>query len=171
MWPTCVKATNCHSSTNLGLILKQKKVVQMSLQELIYTSLAEPVNARRDVSDILGWSEKYNASAGITGLLLFDGSRYIQILEGDPKTVDTLFKSISNDTRHFGIELLHTGQIEERSFRQWRMAYESLPAGLLEHLAENIGASAFEAEDRRLSAGDSFGARLNNMFMTAVAAE
>jgi len=110
----------------------------MALLELIYTSIAEPINQTRDVKDILNASERNNKAVSITGLLLFDSQRYIQILEGDADDVEKLYELICQDSRHHSLELLHKGRIHTRSFDDWRMAYEALPKGLLNELAENM---------------------------------
>lgn len=143
----------------------------MALTELIYTSLSEAKNARDNVIDILASSEKNNQALSITGLLLFDGDRYIQILEGDTQKVESLFGVIGKDPRHHNLELLHKGAVTERSFENWRMAYESMPKGLLADLAENMAVFSLELGDEPLGQGESFGARLNGMFMAAIAAE
>ncbi len=143
----------------------------MALQELIYTSLAGESGAPKDVESILASSERNNIATGVTGLLLFDGERYIQILEGLPSRVDTLFDTIQADSRHGQIELLHKGNISVRAFKDWRMAYEALPPGLLNDLAENMAVFAMEQEGEMLNPNDSFGGRLNGMFMEAIAAE
>lgn len=143
----------------------------MALQELIYTSLAQTSASKDVVQDILDTSHRNNIANGVTGLLLFDGVRYIQILEGEPKNVEQLFDTIRNDKRHTALELLHSGGIDGRAFEDWRMAYEALPPGLLDDLAENMAVYAMENEGEILDAEDSFGARLNGMFMEALAAE
>jgi len=144
----------------------------MALLELIYTSIAEPINQTRDVKDILNASERNNKAVSITGLLLFDSQRYIQILEGDAADIEKLYEVICQDTRHHSLELLHKGRIKTRSFDDWRMAYEALPKGLLNELAENMAVYSLELDPREpLGAGESFGAKLNGMFMDAMAAE
>lgn len=144
----------------------------MALIELIYTSLAEPLNQIKDVKDILASSERNNQAISVTGLLLFDSQRYIQILEGDVDDVETLFAVIAQDARHHNLELLHKGPIKGRSFETWRMAYEALPKGLLNDLAENMAVYSLEMdEDEPLGVGESFGAKLNGMFIDAIAAE
>lgn len=143
----------------------------MALLELIYTSLTEAHNDTDNVQDILVSSERNNAAISVTGLLLFDGERYIQILEGKAEDVEGLFSTISNDPRHSNLELLHKGSIAGRSFETWRMAYEALPKGLLEELAENMAVFSFNLDDQPLGRGDSFGAKLNGMFIDAIAAE
>lgn len=143
----------------------------MALLELIYTSFAEAQNDTDDVRHILASSERNNVASNITGLLLFDGQRYIQILEGDTKDVERLFVTISNDPRHHSLELLHKGPITGRSFETWRMAYEALPQGLLSDLAENMAVYSLEQDGQPLDIGESFGAKLNGMFIDAIAAE
>lgn len=143
----------------------------MDLIELIYTSLARVDSDVSDVQDILASSEKNNAAVSITGLLLFDGERYIQILEGMPSDVERLFDVIRDDSRHESLELIHKGGILSRSFKTWRMAYEALPKGLLDTLAENMAVHSLESEDQIPATGESFGAKLNGMFMDAIAAE
>jgi len=143
----------------------------MALLELIYTSLAEAKNDTDDVKAILASSERNNVATDITGLLLFDGERYIQILEGNVEDVNGLFVTISEDSRHHSLELLHRGEIAGRSFETWRMAYEALPKGLLSDLAENMAVYSMELDDQPLDVGESFGAKLNGMFIDAIAAE
>ena len=143
----------------------------MALVELIYTSLSRAQNENEDVRDILASSERNNATNSVTGLLLFDGGRYIQILEGEREKVETLFGIISEDARHHNLELLHKGDIASRSFQTWRMAYETLPKGLLEELAENMAVFSLEQNGQLKADGESFGAKLNGMFIDAVAAE
>ena len=143
----------------------------MAMIELIYTSLAEADTQDRDVRDILGSSERNNRAHSITGLLLFDGQRYIQILEGETQDVETLYEVICQDARHHDLELLHKGGIIDRSFPNWRMAYEAMPKGLLAHLAESMGVFSLELADEPLGQGETFGAKLNGLFMDAIAAE
>lgn len=55
----------------------------MSLQELIYTSVSSVHGDKAEVKNILAASELNNVANSVTGLLIFDGHRYIQILEGE----------------------------------------------------------------------------------------
>ena len=143
----------------------------MALQELIYTSVATGPENPDLIAAILAASEKNNAAAQVTGLLMFDGERYIQILEGETDRVETLFTVIENDPRHAMLEILHKGSVKHRSFKNWRMAYEALPPGLLGELAENMAVYSMELNGAELAADESFGAKLNGMFMDAMAAE
>ena len=101
---------------------------------------------------------------------MFDGHRYIQILEGEAESVNHLYDVISKDSRHQELELLHVGGISARSFENWRMAYEALPPGLLADLAEKMAVISLEQNGEALTGEESFGARLNAMFIDAMAA-
>jgi hypothetical protein len=147
----------------------QRNACKMALTELIYTSLSVPAGADVDVKALLDVSQRNNTADAITGLLLFDGKRYIQILEGEKPALSNLLARIEADPRHAMIELLHRGPIGERAFADWRMAYEHMPLGLLDDLAENMAVMGFEMEGMP-EPGDSFGARLHGMFMDATQA-
>jgi hypothetical protein len=43
---------------------------------------------------------EYNKLVGVTGLLVFDGVRYIQLIEGEDSAVDLLMARIARDRRH-----------------------------------------------------------------------
>jgi len=135
--------------------------------ELVYTSLCAPDSRPDDVQQILQSSHINNPATGVTGLLCFDGQRYVQILEGPKDAVNTLYDKIHADPRHREIELLHMGGIESRSFDDWRMAYESMPNNTLGPLAEQMAVMSFEQAEERLhvAAEDSFGARMFALFM------
>lgn len=147
----------------------------MALQELIYMSLARAApdlaDAGNPVKNILESAQRNNVATSITGLLMFDGQRYIQILEGESGDVDSLFAVIAKDPRHEQLELLHKGSVRSRSFADWSMAHEALPPGLLDDLAEKMAVYSMELNGAVLDDGESFGAKLNVMFMDAMAAE
>lgn len=133
------------------------------MRELIYTSL--PTQKGIDVKSILDVARVNNPAKGITGFLCFDGHRFLQILEGEKTVIQELYASIERDTRHKDIELLHQGDISERSFSEWSMAYDNLPLGMLDTLAENIGVmSMMEAKDHIAGIDESYGARLFGLF-------
>ena len=140
----------------------------MALLELIYTSLSTAAPGVSHVQEILESAERNNAASSITGLLLFDGERYIQVLEGISEDVEKIYDVICADERHQFVELLHKDSIAGRSFETWRMAYEAIPKGLLSNLAENMGVVSLELEGEAAGPDESFGARLNAMFKEAV---
>ncbi len=75
----------------------------------------------RALGDLLEGCLERNAAVGVTGVLAFDGTHFIQVLEGPVAIVDGLFTRIGHDPRHAGIELL-ARESAERLFATWSMA-------------------------------------------------
>ncbi len=56
--------------------------------QLCYISTARPQVTWDTVDEILSTSRRNNARNRVTGLLLFNGKRFLQILEGAPPMVE-----------------------------------------------------------------------------------
>ena len=91
------------------------------MRQLVYISSVRRRGGCRSAT-ILAQSRRNNARRGITGLLFFDGKRFLQALEGDEATVDATFARIQADARHHALVVLSNRQIEEREFGEWAMA-------------------------------------------------
>lgn len=74
-----------------------------------------------DHDDILRSSIKNNAASGITGLLLCDGFRFLQAIEGDDDEIDRCFARICVDPRHYDVVLTENGQIDRCEFGDWSL--------------------------------------------------
>jgi len=77
-------------------------------------------------------------------VLLFDGTNFLQALEGAIDDVEALFENIACDLRHEEIELIEFKPIATRDYRSFPMAYvEGLAAehDTLRHLHAALGAS------------------------------
>lgn len=96
--------------------------------QFCYISTARPHVGPGAVDDILAASRRNNARAGVTGLLLFNGKRFLQILEGAPAAVESTYERILADDRHFALVKLSERTIDAREFGGWDMAYERFPA-------------------------------------------
>ena len=96
--------------------------------ELLYTSEARRHFSENELSTLLVEFREANKKVGLTGLLVFNGLHFMQLLEGSKKEIDALFEKICGDERHSNVKLFRTGAIEHRSFARWDMAYGQLPA-------------------------------------------
>ena len=76
-----------------------------------------------DIEQLLYSARDYNGRSNITGALWFDGSYFVQVLEGGRKAVSETYHRIARDRRHHGIELVSCEAVDSRLFYQWRMAY------------------------------------------------
>lgn len=74
-------------------------------------------------------AQEKNKAIGLTGILLYDGRRFLQLLEGDRSTVETLFRKISQDDRHYNVSVLFDREASERAFGNWAMGYRSIQSG------------------------------------------
>ena len=97
----------------------------MGLRQLIYSSTAVQHITEVDLSLILLGARKNNRALGVTGLLLYAGGSFLQVLEGEGTSVSTLFERIASDPRHARVTpLLHT-TIDARQFGGWEMGFVS----------------------------------------------
>ena len=103
--------------------------------QLTYISTATPGTTPAMVGEILSASRRNNAAANVTGLLLYDGHRFLQALEGPEAAVQTTFDRIHKDPRHFALVQLARESITERSFPNWAMGAQ---AGMTPHGAATI---------------------------------
>jgi hypothetical protein len=107
----------------------------MALKSLTYTSLARLDLTARDIEAIHRTARDVNSIEGITGLLIFNGTHFLQIVEGSPLAIDDLVERLRRDPRHSGIEIRDQRGIDERSFPDWSMELV------------RVSASYFEAKD------------------------
>jgi hypothetical protein len=96
----------------------------MSLYQIMYiSSVTFPVSAAQ-CRVIASAAADRNQSSGVTGLLLFNSKRFLQVLEGPRDAVERIYERISRDPRHCAIVKLREMQIETREFGEWGMAYD-----------------------------------------------
>ena len=108
----------------------------MDLKTLTYTSRARLDLTARDLSEIHAAARHLNALDGITGLLVFDGTRFLQILEGGGEAIDNLVERLRRDPRHSALEIRDERPVGERSFPGWSMELLNVSAGYLEARTE-----------------------------------
>lgn len=90
------------------------------LSQYLYISTA-PTLLREEVEAILDTSARNNPARGITGLLLFNGRNFLQLLEGESGKVAGLMETITADPRHAGVSVLDRRTIEARTCPDWAM--------------------------------------------------
>ncbi len=78
-----------------------------------------------DLEELLDHARRNNASAGITGALVYAEGRFLQVLEGDKVLVLDLLAKIRQDVRHENVTLLRAGEVPVPIFGSWKMAYVS----------------------------------------------
>ena len=93
----------------------------MDLKTLTYTSRAILDLSADDLHSIHRSARELNSIDGITGLLVFNGTSFLQIVEGARPAIDELMERLRRDPRHTGIEVRDERMVEARSFPDWSM--------------------------------------------------
>ena len=96
------------------------------LAQLVYTSRAATVMTADQLGLLAAQSGRSNASLDVTGMLLYGTGHFMQVLEGDIFTVNSLFARIATDFRHRDVVRLFFGPLAERRFSHWSMGFVNL---------------------------------------------
>lgn len=104
----------------------------MELKSLTYTSLARLDLDAGDVEAIHRSAREFNALDGITGLLIYNGTHFLQIVEGAAPAIDDLLERLRRDPRHSGLEVRDQRMIERRGFPDWSMELVRVSASYFE---------------------------------------
>jgi hypothetical protein len=116
------------------------------LLEVLYVSILEGDPASGVVAEIAKAARIANLQMEITGLLVFDGLRFCQQLEGKPSQVEALMERITRDMRHRQVKILHHGPLAQRRFRNFSLGYADIAEiDTLEKLEQLEGEAAVAA--------------------------
>ena len=97
-----------------------------ALYEVLYVSTLAPEQPLSVVAEIAGRARQVNGELDITGLLIFDGQRFCQQLEGPRKAVLKLIERIRVDPRHINVEIVHNGPLQGRRFQRFSLAFSTV---------------------------------------------
>ncbi|GJE02896.1 BLUF domain-containing protein [Methylobacterium isbiliense] len=96
------------------------------LFRIVYKSTAahpaEVMLGKGHVAAILDTARRRNARAGITGVLVYTGIGFLQVLEGPRREVQEVFESILVDRRHHTLSVIEMSFAEARQFPGWAMS-------------------------------------------------
>ncbi|HEX8913199.1 MAG TPA: BLUF domain-containing protein [Humisphaera sp.] len=98
------------------------------LHRIVYVSDAVRPFSAADVAALGRRSAAANARRGVTGLLLYSGGHFVQLLEGNPLDVAELFDTVAFDLRHRDVHALVSEPAAARLFPSWWMGALSLDA-------------------------------------------
>ena len=98
---------------------------------LLYRSHATARPTAAELEDMLSQARTYNATANVTGLLLYYDGHYVQVLEGPKGAVREVYARICHDPRHAHVITISEGLGPARQSPTWRMALGNVtrPAG------------------------------------------
>ncbi len=96
---------------------------------IVYMSRARLWFSDADLADLARPAQSANNRYGITGLLLYDGLRFVQAIEGRQAAIRQLMTNIERDIRHDNVEIASEGEIDQREFGNWSLAFKRVAAG------------------------------------------
>jgi hypothetical protein len=101
----------------------------MRLFQLVYLSRVARSVRLEDAEQIAAFAAEQNRQRGLTGLLMYSPSHFLQVLEGDEPTVRATFERILRDKRHFEAKVLLARSLEDREFGAWTMTARVMGSG------------------------------------------
>lgn len=108
----------------------------MRLKSLTYTSLARPELSTAEVGAIYQTARHLNVLDGVTGLLVYNGREFLQVIEGAESAIDDLLRRLMADPRHSALTVEDERFIEPREFPQWAMEFVRVDGDLSEERAD-----------------------------------
>lgn len=91
------------------------------LYRLIYSSSMKAGTTKEAYIDILSKARKNNKRDNISGILAFGDGSFLQILEGNRRTIWNTFSRIMQDPRHREVQLIDFAATSQRMFGTWSM--------------------------------------------------
>lgn len=109
----------------------------MQFKCVAYTSLAALDLDERQLRDIQAAARDLNGIDGISGLLIFNGTHFLQWIEGPPLAIDDLMARLRRDPRHSAVEVREERLTNDRLFGGWSMEVVRVRSPYL-HACEDI---------------------------------
>jgi hypothetical protein len=88
---------------------------------IFYLSHATNLISDEQVQDILATAHRNNPGLGVTGVLVYMGGMFAQVLEGPEAAILRLYVKIMDDRRHSDCQIVHISPANERMFQKWSM--------------------------------------------------
>ncbi len=92
----------------------------MPVRAVAYVSEAPDLDSRK-VDQIVADASAFNMRVGVTGVLLFDGTRFLQYIEGPEDGLGVALQRVYGATSHENVIELNRGRVERRQFPFWSM--------------------------------------------------
>ena len=90
------------------------------------------------IAQILGVSDANNRRDHLTGVLMFHGGQWMQVIEGTRADLDRLIRRLQADPRHRDLTFLVDGPAPTRRFGTRPMAQADVTDGVLEILNDRL---------------------------------
>ncbi len=93
----------------------------MPLRAVVYTSERSEGVTEEQAVRLAADAERFNRLAGVTGVLLSDGQRFLQYFEGPEDGVSAVYARVQASRSHTALLELASGTVHQRLFPYWGM--------------------------------------------------
>jgi hypothetical protein len=93
------------------------------LRRMAWSSVPSPSFSAAHLNEIVAPSRRNNERNDLSGMLLFTGAHFLEILEGDESALDELWPCLERDKRHCDLVRIGDELCADRWFPEWMMAY------------------------------------------------
>lgn len=107
-----------------------------ALYSLVYVSTATRYLSAEDVEKILVGARRLNATADVTGLLLYDSGNFMHCIEGEVDSLMETYGHICQSGMHTGLIELLREPIVAREFAEWPLAFRVINTYGMNQLVE-----------------------------------
>lgn len=114
----------------------------MPIRAVVYVSEASPVVAgcgagtgNTKLDALIDDAARFNRDAGVSGVLLFDGERFLQYMEGPQDGLSVAFSRVLGSTSHSSFVEMQRGRVGQRRLPFWPMRWLPVPPDQLKALA------------------------------------
>lgn len=122
-------------------------------RQVLYISAVARYVVTGQLTQLLAEAQANNRRNGITGVLLYTGEAFLQILEGEEPAVSETLSRIGADPRHQQMLTLYDHMVDRRSFGDWSMGFRTIEPEWSH--AGNMFRLTRDALAERVKAGDS----------------
>lgn len=91
------------------------------LIQVVYLSRSTRRITGGDLQEIQTHASLNSVRNGVTGVLIYGDSHFLQLLEGDPEAVEETLVRIKRDSRHTDLKELMRRAVTERASGMWSM--------------------------------------------------
>lgn len=116
------------------------------MRQIFYISRSQIEPA--DIRALYEQSRRHNGRSDITGVLLFTGGCFAQLIEGPAPALQALMARIEADPRHGQVRRLLDRDVDERHFAGWHMELFETPGAddLVDELLQTATVSPQRAQ-------------------------
>lgn len=113
----------------------------------IYVSSSKGLMSEEELSALLTSIRRSNLEHDITGMLLYQDGNIMQVIEGEQRKIEQLFRNIALDDRHTGIIKLVEEKISHREFSDWSMSYKNISGLKVDGYSDFMSSGSFNEQE------------------------